>query len=142
MMWQEFEKLAGYEVTYEDYHNIIEPMYMATEMSKQDFIKCLDSKRFSIQYKKAQLKKELTKTMKEQAELMKAYCGHCDTYEVYIALRDACQQYIKEFESFSVEDADWERGYEYEGAYGCSYIKAIVWRDLDGKVIHRIKLVA
>lgn len=29
MMKHEFEKIAGYEVTNEDYNNIIEPMYMA-----------------------------------------------------------------------------------------------------------------
>ena len=29
MMYEEFEKLAGYEVSYEDYVNVIEPMYTA-----------------------------------------------------------------------------------------------------------------
>ena len=29
MMKHEFEQIAGYEVTWEDYTNIIEPMYMA-----------------------------------------------------------------------------------------------------------------
>ena len=30
MMKHEFEALAGYEVSFEDYNNVIEPMYMAT----------------------------------------------------------------------------------------------------------------
>ena len=30
MMHKEFEEIAGIEVTAEDYNNIIEPMYMAT----------------------------------------------------------------------------------------------------------------
>lgn len=41
MMKHEFEALAGYEVTYEDYSKIIEPMYMAIpeSISKQEFVK-------------------------------------------------------------------------------------------------------
>lgn len=38
MMKHEFERLAGYEVSAEDYNNIIEPMYMATDLSKEDFV--------------------------------------------------------------------------------------------------------
>ena len=30
MMKHEFEALAGYEVSFEDYNRVIEPMYMAT----------------------------------------------------------------------------------------------------------------
>lgn len=32
MTKQEFEKLAGYKVSTEDYNSIIEPMYIATEL--------------------------------------------------------------------------------------------------------------
>lgn len=46
MMKHEFETLAGYEVSREDYDNIIEPMYMATNLSKQDFVKTISKKRF------------------------------------------------------------------------------------------------
>lgn len=38
MMKSEFEKLAGYEVSNSDYIEIIEPMYMATNLSKEEFI--------------------------------------------------------------------------------------------------------
>lgn len=48
MMKQEFEALAGYEVSTEDYYNVIEPMYMATELDKASFVKCLDRKRFAV----------------------------------------------------------------------------------------------
>lgn len=44
MMKQEFERLAKIEVTEETYTKIIEPMYMATELSKQDFINLLNLK--------------------------------------------------------------------------------------------------
>ncbi len=47
MMQHEFEALAGYRVTADDYNNIIEPMYMATNMTKEDFIKTLDRKFFT-----------------------------------------------------------------------------------------------
>lgn len=46
MMHHEFEQIAGYEVSYEDYTNIIEPMYMATNLSKQDFVKTINRKAF------------------------------------------------------------------------------------------------
>lgn len=49
MMKHEFEALAGYQVTTETYDNIIEPMYMATNLSKQDFIKVLNRK--ALEYK-------------------------------------------------------------------------------------------
>lgn len=54
MMKQEFEALAGYEVSAEDYNNIIEPMYMATDLSKQDFVKTINRKAFEKkhEYKK------------------------------------------------------------------------------------------
>lgn len=47
MMKHEFEELAGYEVSNEDYDKVIEPMYMALNMSKAEFVKCLDKKRFA-----------------------------------------------------------------------------------------------
>lgn len=51
MLKQEFEKLAGYEVSVEDYEKIIEPMYYATDMSKKAFIKTLNRKRFEVKRK-------------------------------------------------------------------------------------------
>lgn len=48
MMKHEFEALAGYEVSTADYDKIIEPMYMATTLSKEEFVKVIDKKRFAI----------------------------------------------------------------------------------------------
>lgn len=48
MMKQEFEALAGYEVSFDDYTKIIEPMYMAVSLSKQEFVKVIDRKRFEV----------------------------------------------------------------------------------------------
>lgn len=50
MMKQEFERLAGYEVSAEDYNNIIEPMYMATDLSKQEFVKTINRKAFEVKH--------------------------------------------------------------------------------------------
>ena len=47
MMKHEFEELAKIRVTSADYDNIIEPMYMATNLSKADFIKTLNLKFFA-----------------------------------------------------------------------------------------------
>ena len=48
MMKHEFEQIAGYEVSREDYDNIIEPMYLATNLTKQEFVETLSKKRFAI----------------------------------------------------------------------------------------------
>ena len=48
MMKHEFEALAGYEVSYDDYTNIIEPMYMAINADKAEFVKMIDRKRFEV----------------------------------------------------------------------------------------------
>ena len=63
MMKHEFEALAGYEVSFEDYNRIIEPMYMATELSKEDFVKCIDRKRFALP-----TKAELLAAMRKEAK--------------------------------------------------------------------------
>lgn len=54
MTKQEFEALAGYEVSTENYNNIIEPMYMATNLCKADFVKTINRKAFEKkhEYKK------------------------------------------------------------------------------------------
>lgn len=50
MMWAEFEKLAGFEVSHDVYHNVIEPMYNALPESytKQDFIRMLNPAAFKV----------------------------------------------------------------------------------------------
>lgn len=62
MMWQEFEELAGYEVSYETYSKIIEPMYLAIpeSVSKTDFIKMLNRKALEKKYEPT-IRKMLTR---------------------------------------------------------------------------------
>lgn len=59
MMKQEFEKLAGIKVTEETYYNIIEPMYLATDLNKQDFIKTLNLKNLKAEEKKEKIIKAM-----------------------------------------------------------------------------------
>jgi hypothetical protein len=66
MMQSEFERLAGYKVSAEDYSNVIEPMYMATSISKQEFAKMLDRKRFEVKEEKQKLIK--VKELKKRVE--------------------------------------------------------------------------
>lgn len=93
MMWQEFEQIAGYEVTYSDYHEIIEPMYMATNLSKQDFVKCLDSKRFSLKYRKQQMVKEMKQIARHLAET----CEHYTDYDAIHRLENLSKDYANLF---------------------------------------------
>lgn len=44
MMKHEFEQIANIEVTNDTYTSIIEPMYLATGLSKHDFVKILNLK--------------------------------------------------------------------------------------------------
>ena len=130
MMHEEFEKLAGYEVSYEDYHNIIEPMYMATNLSKVDFIKCLDPKRFSKQYKLAEMKKEI----KKLAKIIFEGCGIRIYHDEENRMNDLAKAYaglkynlnwVSDLKSYVY----FTRGYAYCGIKqdrGCSYLKELV----------------
>lgn len=62
MMKHEFEQLAGYEVSTSDYDNIIEPMYMATNVTKAEFVKMIDRKRFEVKAESKKIVKVLNIT--------------------------------------------------------------------------------
>lgn len=63
MMKQEFERIAGYEVSMEDYNNIIEPMYMATNLDKYEFVKVVDKNRFEVKKQKSEERIELEESI-------------------------------------------------------------------------------
>lgn len=97
MMKQEFEKLAGYEVSTEDYNKIIEPMYMATDLSKEEFVKTISKKRFALKPLKA-----IVKEMKEIAEEIKEQCTHVYTYDLEQRLETLLSEYIgRKYEGYS-----------------------------------------
>lgn len=127
MMWKEFEKLAGYEVTYGDYHKIIEPMYMATDLSKQDFIKCLDRKRFALP-----TKQQVINEMKRIATHLAETCEHYTDFEA----KDELDRIAKAF-ALRFYGLDWSNDSEVytiflpEYTYpeiqrGCTFPKTLV----------------
>ena len=78
MTKQEFEQIAGYEVSADKYYKVIEPMYMATDLDKWEFVKCVNKKAFALKTKKElilearkiaeQYKKEVTAVGQEALE--------------------------------------------------------------------------
>lgn len=127
MMWKEFEEIAGYEVSYETYTDIIEPMYMAVDVDKRDFVKMLNKKAFALP-----TKKEMICEMRKLAMEIFEDCGHCFTYDIKAKLENKAKEYAKRF-----YDVEWysdvkayvyfEYGYEYpEIKRGCTYPKEIV----------------
>lgn len=92
MMHKEFEEIAGYEVSYEDYTNIIEPMYMATNVSKQEFVKMLDKKAFALP-----TKKQMVNEMKKIAKFLFENCGISSYCEEKKKLNKLAKEYAKRF---------------------------------------------
>lgn len=117
MMHNEFEALAGYEVSFEDYTNIIEPMYMATNLSKEEFVKCISKKRFALKPIS-----KIEKEMKEVAEQLKATCVHFTDFEAEETLIKLIEEYLerkglKDIAGYSIE---------HNQIYSCYYPTRIV----------------
>lgn len=87
MLKTEFQKIAGYEVSDQDYYNIIEPMYYAINADKADFIKCLDRKRFEIIPAKSpeiiQLENKLKEELSEEKRIIKRLRDDLIRYKEY-----------------------------------------------------------
>lgn len=92
MMKIEFEALAGYEVSVSDYDNIIEPMYMATKLSKEEFVKVICKERFALKSRE-----ELIQEMKEIAGHLKKTCENFTDIEAEEKLRELAAEYKKRF---------------------------------------------
>ena len=90
MMKHEFEEIAGYEVSTEDYNNIIEPMYMALPgtITKAEFVKMIDKKRFALKPIS-----KIVKEMKQIAKELKETCTHYTDYEK----KDKLEALVKEY---------------------------------------------
>lgn len=121
MMKHEFEKIAGYEVSDPDYYNIIEPMYMAVELSKEDFVKLLDKKRFALP-----TKKQMQNQMKKIAEHLRETCEHYTDYKAQLELEKLAREYARRFYNIDTNDINdyvfLNRQYAYpEIQRGCTY---------------------
>ena len=128
MMWKEFEEIAGYEVTFEDYSKIIEPMYMAIPegISKKEFVAMLDKKRFAIPTAGEYLAK-----VRREAKILRHICGHRCDYEAERRAEEAAKAYAKrkwgiDWSHDSESYVYFLREYEYEGMRGCSYPSVLV----------------
>ena len=92
MMKIEFEALAGYEVSVSDYDNIIEPMYMATELNKAEFVKVICKERFALKSRE-----EIIQEMKGLAEHLKKTCDHFTDFEAKEKLEALAEEYKERF---------------------------------------------
>lgn len=106
MMWKEFEELAGYEVSYETYSTIIEPMYMAVpdSMSKQEFVKLIDKKAVMLPPKPS--KATLIKKMKKEAEHLWETCEHYTDYDSRDRLNALARQYAELYYGYDANNLD------------------------------------
>lgn len=120
MMKYEFEQIAGYEVSDKDYNEIIEPMYMATNLDKQEFVKTLDKKRFALK----PLKK-IEKEMKQIAKHLNETCNHYTDYEAKDKLNELAQEITERIGAkgyFINETMRWTCYYPTSVyIYGCDY---------------------
>lgn len=119
MMWHEFEELAGYEVSFEDYYKFIEPMYMTLDVSKADFVGMISKKRFAL--------KPLSwyvKEMKKHALELKRTCTHYTDKETLEQLEALADDYARRKYG---EAAGW--WLETETRFTCSYPWALTIYD-------------
>ena len=133
MTQQEFEKLAGYEVGYEDYVTIIEPMYMATDLTKSEFVEVINKKRFALPSLDSYIK-----NMKSCAESLKQSCTHYTDYEVLDNLDQLVEMYIdRVFGGMSVNYY-----YDKQERQTCFYPVAVVIFDTKtSKPLKKIQLL-
>ena len=127
MMHKEFEEIAGYEVSFETYTNVIEPMYMATNLSKQEFVKLLNKKAFALP-----TQSEMKKEMKKIANHLFDICGLYTDWKSEQELDKIAKAYAKRFYGINWSEniesfVYFNRGYEYpEIGRGCTYPKELV----------------
>lgn len=116
MMKYEFEEIAGYEVSTSDYIKIIEPMYMASGLNKEEFVKTISKKRFALKPIKSYIKE-----MKKLASELKESCTHYTDYEKKEKLDSVIREYIeRKYQGISVSFQIWD-----EMIWSCYYPKTI-----------------
>jgi len=131
MTKQEFTQIAGYEVSDNDYYDIIEPMYMATNLSKKDFIQTLNKKRFALRPLTT-----IRREMRKCADQLKQTCTHYTDYATETQLDNLILEYIE------------RKGYcahyliTYDRRQGCSYpVQVTVYETSDYATLENIDLV-
>ena len=123
MMKEEFERLAKIDVTHETYSKIIEPMYLATDLSKQEFVKLLNLKTLATpKVKTKNIKKML---IRDRSGYTKTPNG-CWYHIRYVELVDidiSIGKYIvkplgdEDFQKLADEGHDLHFAYDYDFDY-------------------------
>ena len=133
MLKSEFEAIAGYRVSDADYYGIIEPMYGATDLNKQDFVNCLNRKRFEIKVSNPTNPRTIIKTMRGIAQDIFEYCGQRSFSKEEEELDRLARKLAKEQYGVDLSDSKdyiyFDRGYAYYGVpqdRGCTYPKELV----------------
>lgn len=108
MLKHEFEEMAKIEVSYDDYKNIIEPMYMATNLSKEDFINTLNLKRFALKSKK-----QLINELKKLAKNIEESCCNYTNYEAEAKIESIIEELKERFNDNCYITADIKNGCFY-----------------------------
>lgn len=133
MMKHEFEKIAGYEVSQKDYSEIIEPMYMSTDLNKEEFVKVINKERFALK-----TREEIITDMKKIAYHLKESCIHYTDHEALENLSHIAREYT---ERFYYNSYMYTISYEYFHGTSCDYPIEIQIYNRDCDTIETIKLV-
>ena len=124
-----------------DYQKIIEPMYIAADLDKQEFVKCINKNRFALP-----TKKQLIDEMKKIAVHLFEICGRYTDYESMDELEKKAREFAKRFYhiDWDYDSKAWiyfNKGYEFPHLQrGCTYPKELVIGH-DGVEYTRIELV-
>ena len=109
MNYEEFIRIAGYEVSFETYKNIIEPMYMTTDIiDKKEFCKSFSKKLFGIK-STDKLLKEINKTVK----FMKENTDRQLQINAWKEFKELCEDYRKRtyLADYYTYDKDYHNGF-------------------------------
>lgn len=129
MTYNEFMTLAGYEVSFEDYNNIIEPMYTAINLSKDEFVKVIDKKRFALK-----TRKQMQNEMKKIANHLTETFTHYTDYEAKEKIQNIADEYTKRFYGNS-----YSCYINYEMKWSCYYPTNIeIFKRNNGHIIETI----
>ena len=136
MNHQEFMQIAGYEVSYETYKNIIEPMYMTTDIiDKKEFCKSFSKKLFAI--------KPTDKLVKELRDMAKDL-QYAAKYGLYVGdkmtdFKKLCSDYQKRQYNNDYYEFEFANDSYYDYTHGCyrkiyerDFIKSLVIFHKDG----------
>lgn len=138
MKKHEFEQLAGYAVSSEDFEKVIEPMFKATTLSERDFVKCLDKKRFALSEK--QLRNEMAIEARHLMETGDTY----KDFDSWDRIDDLAREYTKRFSKGDdwyfreKHTGDWFWGAEGRGA---NFPVSLVIDDLNFQTVQEVEIL-